>query len=61
MLRLNKNVKQFHINDYDKSILIKQPTFEELTSLYYVLLNNLNKINKSYLSEVNTLENFIIK
>ena len=46
MQQLKRNVKHFTILDYGKSILIKQPTIEELISIYCVLLNNLTKINK---------------
>lgn len=46
MLNSNKLIKYFTINDNGKSVSIKQPKIEELTSLYYVLLNNLVKINK---------------
>lgn len=49
MYKTNKNIKCFTVNDNGKTILIKQPKFKDLTSLYLVLLNNLTKINKTYL------------
>jgi aromatic ring-opening dioxygenase catalytic subunit (LigB family) len=45
MQKLHKN-KFIKINDQNKKVLIKQPTFEELMPLYYVLLNNLSRLRK---------------
>jgi hypothetical protein len=41
------NTKCFSIYDNGQNILIKQPKLEELRSLYYVLLNNIIKRNRS--------------
>ena len=40
------NIRSFKINDRGTIVQIKQPSFNELVPLYYVLLKNLEKINK---------------
>jgi len=40
------SIRSLKINDRGTMVQIKQPSLNELASLYYVLLGNLEKINK---------------
>lgn len=47
--------KVFTIKDQEDTILIRQPKITELDSLYWILLQNLNKINQPIINSSNQI------